>query len=161
MGLNPFNPQWPKETADTIERLVQRVRDTFTTKVVVATNALVYGVAAAFVGLLIAVIAVKLLTRTVQVYLVWDLGDPGTWVVGILALVGLALIAIGIATANPGLIGFGAAVAVITGGKWALTMGDVHIDHDTSVWISYYVVGGILVLGGAFLMSKRTAPELS
>jgi hypothetical protein len=28
-------------------------------------------------------------------------------------------------------------------------------DHDSSVWISYMVIGGVLVLGGSFMMRKR------
>jgi hypothetical protein len=28
-------------------------------------------------------------------------------------------------------------------------------DHDSSVWISYVVLGGLMVLGGALMMRKR------
>ncbi len=31
------------------------------------------------------------------------------------------------------------------------------LDPDTAVWVSYMALGGILVLGGAFLMRKRFA----
>jgi hypothetical protein len=33
------------------------------------------------------------------------------------------------------------------------------IDHDSSVWVSYMVVGGILFLAGLFCMRKRRTPE--
>lgn len=35
----------------------------------------------------------------------------------------------------------------------------VPLDHDTSVWISYLVVGGVFCLAGVFLMAKRHAPD--
>jgi predicted lysophospholipase L1 biosynthesis ABC-type transport system permease subunit len=31
--------------------------------------------------------------------------------------------------------------------------------HETSVWVSYLVVGGLFCLAGAFLMSKRNPKE--
>ncbi len=34
------------------------------------------------------------------------------------------------------------------------------LDHDTSVWVSYMLVGGMLVLAGLFCMHKRPVPEL-
>ena len=34
------------------------------------------------------------------------------------------------------------------------------IDRDSSVWVSYMVVGGILFLAGLFCMRKRRTPEL-
>ena len=33
------------------------------------------------------------------------------------------------------------------------------LDHDSSVWISYLVVGGLFCLAGLLLMAKRHAPE--
>jgi hypothetical protein len=33
------------------------------------------------------------------------------------------------------------------------------IDADSSVWVSYLVMGGILVLVGLFLMRKRSTPD--
>lgn len=33
------------------------------------------------------------------------------------------------------------------------------IDRDSSVWVSYMVVGGILFLAGLFCMRKRRTPE--
>lgn len=32
-----------------------------------------------------------------------------------------------------------------------------HMDWDTAVYVSYFVIGGILTLGGLFAMSKRSA----
>ena len=34
---------------------------------------------------------------------------------------------------------------------------DLGTDHDSSVWISYAVMGGLLVLGGSLMMRKRYA----
>jgi hypothetical protein len=33
------------------------------------------------------------------------------------------------------------------------------IDHDSSIWLSYMVIGGLLVLGGSMLMRKRYADD--
>lgn len=33
------------------------------------------------------------------------------------------------------------------------------IDADSSVWVSYMVLGGILLLGGVFCMRKRHTPD--
>lgn len=33
------------------------------------------------------------------------------------------------------------------------------IDADSSVWVSYVVMGGILTLAGMFLMRKRQSPD--
>ena len=32
---------------------------------------------------------------------------------------------------------------------------DIWFEWDKSVWLSYFIVGGILTLGGLFLMSRR------
>ena len=32
-------------------------------------------------------------------------------------------------------------------------------DHDSSIWISYVIIGGVLVLGGSFMMRKRYVSE--
>ena len=36
---------------------------------------------------------------------------------------------------------------------------DTFLDHSTSVWLSYLVVGGIMCLGGALSMTKRHVPD--
>jgi hypothetical protein len=46
-------------------------------------------------------------------------------------------------------------LAVILGTKFLQVLIEIGTDHDSSVWISYVVLGGILVLGGAFAMRKR------
>jgi uncharacterized protein YacL len=45
---------------------------------------------------------------------------------------------------------------VVTRGLQALLA--LGLDHPTTVWLSYLIVGGILCLGGAFCMAKRHAP---
>jgi hypothetical protein len=105
MGLNPIgNPDWPKQTADLLEKVTSGIRDKTTKPVVAVTRALVFGLLAAFVGLVAIVLLLVIATRTLQV------------------LIALPL------------------------------------DHDSSVWISYLVVGGLFCLVGMLLMGKRHAP---
>lgn len=158
MALNPLSPEWPKQAADLIDRVVQRLRSTFTQKAVTATNAVVFGLVAAFAGFVAALISVVVGIRALQAYLTWDLGAAALWVIGILALLGIALVLYGLVRSNSGVIGIGAFVVVVAGGRWALDIGDAHIDHDTAVWISYLIVGGIFFLAGALLMDKRHSP---
>lgn len=33
------------------------------------------------------------------------------------------------------------------------------LDHDTSVWVSYYLIGGVLLLVGSICMIKRQSRE--
>ena len=35
----------------------------------------------------------------------------------------------------------------------------IFTDHDSSVWISYLLLGTAMVIGGAFTMRKRFEPE--
>ena len=158
MALNPLSPEWPKQAADLIDRVVQRFRSTFTKKAVTATNAVVFGLVAAFAGFVAALITVVVGIRALQAYLTWDLGETALWVIGILALVGIALVLYGLVRSKSGVIGLGAFVVVVAGGRWALDIGDAHINQDTAVWISYLVVGGIFFLAGALLMDKRHSP---
>ena len=64
MGLNPIgNPEWPKQTAELVERVVGTVRSKTTDKLVTIVRAVVYGLlitVAATVGLILVLI---LLTR--------------------------------------------------------------------------------------------------
>lgn len=67
MGLNPIgNPEWPRQTAELVERVVGSVRSKTTDKLVTIIRAVVYGLLiaiAAFVGLILATI---LFTRLLQ-----------------------------------------------------------------------------------------------
>jgi cell division protein FtsX len=60
------NPNWATETTDTVVRLVGKVRDNGTTKVVWAARGLVFGVIAAFLGVFALVLVLIGLTRGVQ-----------------------------------------------------------------------------------------------
>jgi hypothetical protein len=106
MGLNPLgNPDWPKQTADLLEKVTGQIRAKTTKPIVLIARALVFGLLAAFGGMVAVILLLIVATRTLQI------------------LIALPL------------------------------------DHDTSVWISYLVVGGLFCVIGLLLMSKRTAPS--
>jgi membrane protein DedA with SNARE-associated domain len=44
---------------------------------------------------------------------------------------------------------------VILGTKFVQRLIAMAVDHDSSVWSSYMVIGGLLVLGGSLAMRKR------
>ena len=44
---------------------------------------------------------------------------------------------------------------IILGTKFVQRLIAIAIDHDSSIWASYMVVGGLLVLGGSLMMRKR------
>ncbi len=51
------------------------------------------------------------------------------------------------------------ALLIIVGTKLVQRVVGIATDHDSSVWISYMIVGGLLVLAGSFLMRKRYVSE--
>ncbi len=106
MPGNPLtDPNWAKQTVDTIDRYVEKVRTTVTDRLVFAVRALVFGiviaVAAPVTFILLVIVSTKFLQR----------------------LIALAT------------------------------------DHDSSIWISYAVMGGILVLAGSLIMRTRFAGD--
>ena len=48
---------------------------------------------------------------------------------------------------------------IILGTKFLQSVIGIFTDHDSSVWISYMVLGVAMVIGGAFTMRKRFEPE--
>jgi hypothetical protein len=44
---------------------------------------------------------------------------------------------------------------VILGTKLMQRVVAIATDHDSSIWVSYMIIGGLLVLGGSFMMRKR------
>ena len=97
MPGNPFtDPNWAAELADTVERVVGSVRDKTTRPIVKASRAIVFGIIAAMVGVVVVTLAV------VEALL------------------------------------------------------DLWLTHARAVYISYFVIGGILCLGGALLMRRRS-----
>jgi hypothetical protein len=67
MPGNPLtDPDWADETTDTLVRLVGTVRDKATTPLVHAARGLVFGVIAAFLGMVALVLALILVTRGLQ-----------------------------------------------------------------------------------------------
>ena len=51
-------------------------------------------------------------------------------------------------------------VAVLIGASRGLIAAlEWPFDHDTSVWISYFVLGGLLCLAGAVAMSRRESKD--
>jgi len=161
MAFNPLSPEWPKQTADAIDRVVQVIRRNFTSRAVTATNAIVFGLVAGFAAFVAALVGLIVGIRSVQAYLSWDLGTAAAWVIGVLALIGLLIALVGAVRSQKAALGLGAGILVWFGARWALDAGSTSIDHDTSVWISYFVVGGLFVLAGAFLMGQRHTPDES
>ena len=59
MPGNPFtDPNWAAELADTVERVVGSVRDKTTRPIVKASRAIVFGLIAAMVGVVVVTLAV-------------------------------------------------------------------------------------------------------
>lgn len=82
---------WPKQAADTIERVVQTVRDRTTRPVLVAAKAIVYGLivlVSATVALTLLVVA---LIRVVNVYLPGDVWAAHLLVGAVFLVGGLVL----------------------------------------------------------------------
>jgi hypothetical protein len=48
---------------------------------------------------------------------------------------------------------------VILATKFTQSLIGLAVDHDTSVWISYMVLGGLFVLGGLLAMRQRYVDE--
>lgn len=46
-------------------------------------------------------------------------------------------------------------LAMIVGTKFLQRLIELGTDHDSSVWISYMGLGGLLVIGGSVMMRKR------
>jgi hypothetical protein len=44
---------------------------------------------------------------------------------------------------------------LILGTKLVQRVVAVGVDHDSSIWLSYVILGGLLVLGGSLMMRKR------
>src|SRR5512138_430755 len=102
MPGNPItDPNWAKDTADTVERYVGKVRSMLTDRVVVAVRAVVFGVIIAIAVpvtlILLVILGTNLLERIIGIF----------------------------------------------------------TDHDSSVWISYAGIGGLLVLLGSWMMRQR------
>jgi hypothetical protein len=51
------------------------------------------------------------------------------------------------------------ALMVILGTKFLQRLIAIGTDHDSSVWVSYMVLGGLLVIGGSAMMRKRYENE--
>ena len=51
------------------------------------------------------------------------------------------------------------ALLLILGTKLVQRVVAIATDHDSAIWISYMIIGGLLVLGGSFLMRKRYVSE--
>lgn len=83
MPGNPLNnPNWAPQLADTVERVVGRVRDTATNRVVVVVRALVFGIiiglAALVAGVLALILSTKILQRLVNIGGAID-ADSSVW----------------------------------------------------------------------------------
>ena len=68
MGLNPLgNPDWPKQTADLIEKFTGTVRDKTTKPIVTVARGVVFGLLAAAGGLVALVLLLIVATRVLQI----------------------------------------------------------------------------------------------
>lgn len=161
MAFNPLNPEWPKQAADFIDRIAQAIRRNVTDRLVKATNAVVFGLLAAFAGLVALVLSLIIAMRSTQAYLIWNPGTLGSWIIGIIALVGVLVLLVGLVRSKKVAMLAGGALAAAAGARWAIAAGDASIDHNTAVWISDLLVGGLFLLIGAFLMAKRHTPAES
>lgn len=104
MPGNPItDPNWAADTANTVVRVVESVREQTTTKAVYAARAIVFGIIAAFLGVFILVISIILVMRAVQELL------------------------------------------------------ELAVTEAQAVYLSYFIVGGMLCLAGLFLFKKRNA----
>lgn len=159
MAFNPLSPEAPKQLADLVDRVVQTIRRNVTTRAVKATNALVYGMLAAFALLVALVLFLVLSIRAGIAFLTWNPGTLGAWIIGMIALVSAALLIVALVRSKKLLTLVGGVIAAAAGARWAIHAGDASIDHNTAVWITYLVVGGMFLVGGSFLMTKRLAPE--
>jgi len=67
MPGNPLtDPNWAEDLADTVERVVGRVRDRATTPVVHIARGVIYGLLAAFLGFAALVLVLVAVTRALQ-----------------------------------------------------------------------------------------------
>jgi hypothetical protein len=102
MPGNPFtDPNWAADLADTVERVVGTVRDRTTKPLVTASRGVVFGLLAAILGVVAAILLILVATRATQALL------------------------------------------------------DIWFRHEMSVYLSYFIVGGIICVGGLFVLSKR------
>lgn len=71
---------WPRQAADTIERVVGTVRDRTTGPALTITRAIVFGTFAVIIGVAALVLAAISLVRLIDVYLPEGVfGDENTW----------------------------------------------------------------------------------
>ncbi|MCB0954538.1 MAG: hypothetical protein H6513_14045 [Acidimicrobiaceae bacterium] len=110
MPGNPFtDPNWATDLADTVERVVGKVRSVATDNAVKASRGIVFGM------------------------------------LGLLALL----------TATPLFI------ILITRLSQTVLSRVIRTDHATTVWASYLIVGGVLMIGGFLLLRMRHSKEAS
>ncbi len=107
MPGNPLtDPNWASDTTNKLVNVVTTVREQTTTRAVIATRAIVFGIIAAFLGVFILVISIVLVMRAIQELL------------------------------------------------------DLAVTQAQAVYLSYFIVGGMLCLGGLLLFRKRSASAL-
>ncbi|HJR26377.1 MAG TPA: hypothetical protein VJ804_12950 [Acidimicrobiales bacterium] len=96
-GAEVDTADWPAQAADSIERLVGRVRDLTTGRAITAARALVYGTFALLVGLAVAVLVTIALVRGLDVALPDSVfGEDHVWAAhlilgGLFTILGMVL----------------------------------------------------------------------
>ena len=53
----------------------------------------------------------------------------------------------------------GLVLVLIAGSRALINLIEWPLDHDTAVWVSYLILGGLLCLAGAICMVKRQSKE--
>lgn len=51
------------------------------------------------------------------------------------------------------------AMVLIGGTRALISILEAPLDHDTAVWVSYYVMGGVFLLAGTIFMVKRQSRD--
>jgi hypothetical protein len=104
MPGNPLtDPNWADEMADTVVRTVDAVREKTTVPVIYAARGVVFGILAAFLGLVALVLFLIMAMRGIQALL------------------------------------------------------DLWVSQERAVYLSYFIVGGLISIGGLILFRKRHA----
>lgn len=106
MAGNPLtDPNWARQAADSVERVVGEVRRRTTDNIVLVARAVVFGLLAALIGTAALVMSLIAFTRGLQSLL------------------------------------------------------ELAVSWPRAVYLSYLLLGGILCLAGALVMSKRRTPD--
>ena len=89
--LDPRDPEWPVQAADSVERVIGSIRDKTTVPLTTVARAIVFGLLAAVMGTAVVVLLAIAAVRLVDVYLPEDVWAAHLVVGMLFTLVGLFL----------------------------------------------------------------------